>query len=325
MTALKSMDRRRCAGRDSPVSATIESRWPLPWPDSLPTAKQLFRTRNVSANRIPVSRKLWTSSSAQVEFAPAHPSLARSCQRRRWKNNHTLASAGVPRKTALVAREPEMQAQDRHRVIAIDGPAASGKSSVARQLARRLGFVYVNSGAMYRAVTWSVLNSTIDPSDRPRIAELIATLSLGGVLRDRALHLLIDGVDLTGHLHEDRVNDEVSRVSTVPEVRNVLVARMRDYASKHDLVVEGRDIGSVVFSDTPYKFYIDASPDVRAQRRAAQGHRDEIARRDQADSSRAASPLIVAKDAEVIDTSHLTVDAVVDEIVKRLRAKNLKI
>jgi cytidylate kinase len=214
-----------------------------------------------------------------------------------------------------------MQAQDRHSVIAIDGPAASGKSSVARQLARRLGFVYVNSGAMYRAVTWSVLNSGIDPSDRPRIAELIATLSLGGVLRDRELRLLIDNVDLTDHLHEDRVNSEVSRVSTVPEVRNVLVARMGDYASKHDLVVEGRDIGSVVFSDTPYKFYIDASPEVRAQRRAAQGHRDEIARRDQADSSRAASPLVVAKDAEVIDTSNLSIDAVVDEIVARLRLK----
>ena len=218
-----------------------------------------------------------------------------------------------------------MQAQDRHRVIAIDGPAASGKSSVARQLARRLGFVYVNSGAMYRAVTWSVLNSGIDPSDRPRIAELIATLSLSGVLRDREFHLLIDNVDLTGHLHEDRVNSEVSRVSIVPEVRNVLGARMRDYAGKDDLVVEGRDIGSVVFSATSYKFYIDASPEVRAQRRAAQGHRDEIARRDQADSSRSASPLIVAKDAEVVDTSHLTVHEVVDEIVKRLRAKNLKI
>jgi cytidylate kinase len=174
---------------------------------------------------------------------------------------------------------------------------------------------------MYRAVTWSVLNSGIDPSDRPRIAELIATLSLGGVLRDRELRLLIGNVDLTGHLHEDRVNSEVSRVSTVPEVRNVLVARMGDYASKHDLVVEGRDIGSVVFSDTPYKFYIDASPEVRAQRRAAQGHRDEIARRDQADSSRAASPLVVAKDAEVIDTSNLSIDAVVDEIVARLRLK----
>jgi cytidylate kinase len=214
-----------------------------------------------------------------------------------------------------------MEAKDRHRVIAIDGPAASGKSSVARQLARRLGFAYVNSGAMYRAVTWSVLNAGIDPSDKRRIAELIATLSLDGVLKDRELHLLIDNVDLAKHLHEDRVNSEVSRVSTVPDVRQVLVQRMRDYAQKHDLVVEGRDIGSVVFSDTPYKFYIDASPEVRAQRRAAQGHRDEIARRDQADSSRATSPLIVAKDAEVIDTSNLTVEQVVDEIVKRLGDK----
>jgi len=218
-----------------------------------------------------------------------------------------------------------MQAQDRHRVIAIDGPAASGKSSVARQLARRLGFAYVNSGAMYRAITWSVLNAGIDPADKQRIAELISALSLGGVLTDSELHLLIDDVDLTEHLHEDRVNSEVSRVSTVPEVRAVLVQRMRDYAGKHDLVVEGRDIGSVVFSDTPYKFYIDASPEVRAQRRAAQGHRDEIARRDQADSSRAASPLVVAKDAEVIDSSHLTVDEVVDEIGRRLRGKQFAI
>ena len=214
-----------------------------------------------------------------------------------------------------------MQGQNLHHVIAIDGPAASGKSSVARQLAGRLDFVYVNSGAMYRAITRSVLNAGIDPADKHRIAELMGDLSLDGVLKDRELHLLVGSVDLTEHLHEDRVNSEVSRVSTVPEVRNVLLQRMRDYANKHDLVVEGRDIGSVVFSDTPYKFYIDASPEVRAQRRTAQGHRDEIARRDRADSSRATSPLIVAKDAEMIDTSNLTIDGVVDEIVARLRRK----
>jgi len=218
-----------------------------------------------------------------------------------------------------------MQNQDRHRVIAIDGPAASGKSSVARQVARRFDFVYVNSGAMYRAVTWTVLNCGIDPADKPRIAQLVTTLSFGDKLHDKELRLLIDDVDLTEHLHEDRVNSEVPRVSTVSEVRRVLVQRMRDYASKHDLVVEGRDIGSVVFSDTPYKFYIDASPEVRARRRAAQGHRDEIARRDQADSSRPASPLIVAKDAEVIDTSNLSIDAVVGEIVSRLNQKGLSI
>lgn len=214
-----------------------------------------------------------------------------------------------------------MESKDRHRVIAIDGPAASGKSSVARELARHLGFVYVNSGAMYRAVTWTVLSRSIDPNDTSAIAKFILGAKLDGKFIDGQFHLLIEDVDLSAHLHEDRVNTEVPRVSTVPEVRKRLVERMRDYARNHDLVVEGRDIGSVVFPETPFKFYIDASPEVRAQRRAAQGHRDEIAQRDRADSSRAASPLIIAKDAEVIDTSHVTVEQVVDEIIKRLNAK----
>src|SRR5258708_17815792 len=146
-----------------------------------------------------------------------------------------------------------MPAQDRHRLTAIDGPAASGKSSVARELARRLGFVYVNSGAMYRAVTWKVLNQGIDPTDNDSITKLIAGSRLGGKLIDGEFHLLIDNVDLTPHLHEGQVNAEVSRVSTTPEVRKLLVQRMRDYARDHDLVIEGRDIGSVGFSDTPPK------------------------------------------------------------------------
>ncbi|HEX4638390.1 MAG TPA: (d)CMP kinase [Chthoniobacterales bacterium] len=215
-----------------------------------------------------------------------------------------------------------MQSQDRHRVIAIDGPAASGKSSVARELAHRLGFAYLNSGAMYRAVTWMVLDREIGAADSEAIASLIAKSNLDGKLVDREFHLLIDDVDLTPHLHEGRVNAEVSRVSTVPQVRQRLVQLMRDYAAEHDLVVEGRDIGSVVFPRTPFKFYIDASPEVRAKRRAAQGHRDEIAQRDRADSSRAASPLTVAKDAEVIDTSNLSIDQVVDEILARLERKH---
>lgn len=137
--------------------------------------------------------------------------------------------------------------------------------------------------------------------------------------------MLIDDIDLTKHLRDERVNKAVSRVSTVPEVRKVLFHRMLQYAQEHDLVVEGRDIGSVVFPDTPYKFYIDASPEVRFRRRLAQAHRDEIASRDQADSSRTASPLVVARDAEVIDTSELTIDGVLDEIVRRLSAKGLGI
>jgi cytidylate kinase len=218
-----------------------------------------------------------------------------------------------------------MQAQHSYHVIAIDGPAASGKSSVARALAGRLKFVYVNSGAMYRAVTWMVLEHGIDPNDKDAIAKFIGGSRLDGKFIDGAFHLLINDVDLAPHLYEDRVNSEVSRVSTVTEVRKLLVQRMRDYATKNDLVIEGRDIGSVVFPDTPYKFYINASPEVRAQRRAAQGLRDEIAQRDRADSSRATSPLIVARDAEVIDTSNMSINTVVDEIVERLQAKNLAI
>jgi cytidylate kinase len=126
-------------------------------------------------------------------------------------------------------------------------------------------------------------------------------------------------------LREDRVNNEVSQVSTVPQVRRILVEKMRDYARRDDLVMEGRDIGSVVFPETPYKFYIDASPEVRLRRRAAEGQRDEIAARDRADSLRRASPLIIAEDALVIDSSNLTIDGVVGEIIGRLKNKGLRV
>jgi cytidylate kinase len=212
-----------------------------------------------------------------------------------------------------------------YRVIAIDGPAASGKSSVARELARRLGFVYVNSGAMYRAITWYVFENGIDPNASDRIARLVEAAPINCILKDNRSHIFIADVDPGAHLRDDRVNDEVSRVSTVPEVRKILDQKMRGYAGGHDLVVEGRDIGSVVFPDTPYKFYIDASPEVRLQRRAAEGQRDQIAARDRADSSRRASPLIIAEDALVIDSSNLTIDGVIGEIIGRLKNKGLRV
>ena len=211
-----------------------------------------------------------------------------------------------------------------HRVIAIDGPAASGKSSVARELARRLDFLYVNSGTMYRAVTWYVLENGIDPRDRASIGRCAAGARIVCDLKDNESRILINDNDPSAHLRDDAVNKSVSLVSSVPRVREILVEKMRDYACKYDLVMEGRDIGSVVVPETRYKFYIDASPEVRRQRRAAQGQRDEIARRDRADSSRPASPLIVAKDADVIDTSNLTITGAVDEIMARLKAKGLK-
>jgi CMP/dCMP kinase len=212
-----------------------------------------------------------------------------------------------------------------HRVIAIDGPAASGKSSVAFELARRLGFAYVNSGAMYRAITWYVLENEVDPNDSDRIAELVQAAGIDCPLKDNQSLILINHVDPTPYLREDRVNNEVSQVSTVPQVRRILVEKMRDYARHDDLVMEGRDIGSVVFPETPYKFYIDASPEVRLRRRAAEGQRDEIAVRDRADSLRRASPLIIAEDALVIDSSNLTIDGVVGEIIGRLKNKGLRV
>ena len=210
-----------------------------------------------------------------------------------------------------------------HRVIAIDGPAASGKSSVAQELAKRLGYVYVNSGAMYRAVTWHVLDRNVDPADSAAVTELIEDSQIECDLEQNESRILIDGNNPAEHLRDVRVNSGVSLVSSVPRVRELLVARMRAYAACHDVVMEGRDIGSVVFPETPFKFYIDASPEIRSRRRAAQGQADQIAARDQADSSRQDSPLTVAAEAEVIDSSHLSIAGVVEQIVERLKAKNV--
>jgi cytidylate kinase len=212
-----------------------------------------------------------------------------------------------------------------HRVIAIDGPAASGKSSVAQELARQLGFVYVNSGAIYRAITWHILQTRIDPEDSERIAEVLRLATITCRLQDHESRILVDGVDPADHLRDDCVNESVARVSQFPVVRKIVAEKLHENAQSHDLVVEGRDIGSVVFPNTPYKFYVDASPQVRLQRRAAQGERDEIAMRDRADSSRLVSPLVIAKDACVIDTSHLTIRQVINEIIDVIKKKGLPI
>ena len=215
--------------------------------------------------------------------------------------------------------------RDFHRIVAIDGPAASGKSSVARELARRLGFIYVNSGAVYRAITWHLLEKGINAEDSNRIAQALESAAITGCIKDSESRILVDNVDPAEHLRDDRVNESVSRVSKLPLVRQIVGQKLHEGARNHDLVVEGRDIGSVVFPETPYKFYVDASPEVRLRRRAAQGERDEITMRDHADFSRAVSPLIIAKDAHEIDTSHLTIEAVVNEIVVRLKQKGLQV
>ena len=211
-----------------------------------------------------------------------------------------------------------------HRVIAIDGPAASGKSSVARGLAQQLGFVYVNSGAIYRAITWHILQKKIHPEESERIAGALQAADLTCRLQDNESRILIDDVDPGEHLRDDCVNESVAGVSQFSVVRQIVAKKLHEAAQSHDLIVEGRDIGSVVFPDTPYKFYLNASPQVRLQRRAAQGGRDEITMRDRVDSSRPVSPLVIAKDAHVIDTSHLTIQEVINEIVGVLEKMGLR-
>jgi cytidylate kinase len=208
-------------------------------------------------------------------------------------------------------------------VIAIDGPAASGKSTVARKLAKRLGFSYVNSGALYRGIAWLAIEHGIRPDDASAICGQLHSSVFKFDLQGKELVFLIDGISPESHLRDERVNRTVSTISAIADVREFLVAHLREFLTWDNLVMEGRDIGSMVFPDTLYKFYIDASLEVRAQRRAVQGQRDDLFFRDRADSSRRASPLTIAEDAHVIDSSSLTIDGVVGEIIGRLRMKGL--
>ena len=212
-----------------------------------------------------------------------------------------------------------------HNVIAIDGPAASGKSSVANALARRLGYAYVNSGAMYRAITWRVVSMNVASDDAVGVVDLLERSNVEILLENSESVIRIDGINPESHLRDQSINENVSPVSSIVGVRDFLLVFLRKFAEETDLVMEGRDIGSTVFPDTPYKFYIDASPEVRRLRRQVQGQTDEISSRDRADSTRRASPLVIADDAQVIDSSHLTIDGVVGEIIGRLKLKGLAI
>jgi len=205
-------------------------------------------------------------------------------------------------------------------VIAIDGPAASGKSSVSRRLAKRLGFAYVNSGSMYRAVTWEVLRQGAETTSPESVEAALARSEIAcGIGEDSESFIHINATNPDDALRDSRVNCHVSPVSSVPAVRELISTRLRALARDRPLVMEGRDIGTAVFPETPFKFYLDASPEIRQQRREAEGGADQIAARDKMDSSRKAAPLKIAADACVVDTSHLTLDGVVDAILDILR------
>jgi CMP/dCMP kinase len=195
-------------------------------------------------------------------------------------------------------------------VIAIDGPAGSGKSTVSRALAARLGVDRLDTGAMYRAVAWAALDRQIDPGDRGAVAELAR--SLGIAIGDR---IEVDGMDVTDAIRGPEVSGAVSEVAANAGVRAVLVRRQRQWvADRGGGVVEGRDIGSVVFPDADVKIYLTASADERARRRPEEGA-DALSRRDRLDSTRSTSPLGVADGARVIDTTDRQVEDIVQEVV----------
>ncbi len=205
--------------------------------------------------------------------------------------------------------------------IAIDGPAASGKSTVAKLIAKELGFTFINTGAMYRAVAWYCLQQGVAPSDVEAVKALLPTIPLAFGKEVSHSTVLCHGRVLTTELTEKSTNDHVSIVAAIPEVRALLVQKQREYNATEAVVMEGRDIGTVVFPHTPFKYFVTASEEVRAARRAKEGITDSIAERDRKDSQRAVAPLTQAPDAKLVDTSEMSIDEVVQLIVADIRAK----
>jgi cytidylate kinase len=204
-------------------------------------------------------------------------------------------------------------------VVTMDGPAGTGKSTVSRLVADRLGVPRLDTGAFYRAAGLAALRAGIDLDDHSAVADLVAGLRLDQV-DDR---MLMDGLDVSQEIRTQIVTEASSRVSTHPDVRGLLVVYQREWVTRHDnrAVVEGRDIGSIVFPDATLKVYLDARPAVRARRRAAQTGEEysqvleELGDRDRRDSTREASPLTVPEGAVVVDTSDMSVDEVVDLVL----------
>jgi cytidylate kinase len=212
-------------------------------------------------------------------------------------------------------------------VVAIDGPAASGKSTTARLVADRLEFVYLDTGAMYRAVTWNALETGVDLTDEAALGELAESMHLGFRKEGGGVRVFVGNEDVTERLREPRISRAVSTVSQVPAVRRAMVRIQREIAAGGGCVVEGRDIGTVVFPGAPVKIFLAASLEERARRRrieleargVAQSQADleaEIRKRDSMDSEREDSPLRQAQDAILLDTTGMTVDEQVEEVVR---------
>ena len=208
-------------------------------------------------------------------------------------------------------------------IIAIDGPSASGKSTTAKGVAEKLGITHLDTGAMYRTVTWGLKKAAIHSSNDKKVKDFLKDLD---IYFDASNHIWLNGEDVSVEIRTGDISSRVSAVSAIPEVRKKMVKIQRQIAGKKDCVLEGRDIGTVVFPDAEYKFFLVADTEIRAKRRLLDLERmgesstlaeliDDIERRDAIDSSRDHSPLLQAEDAIPIDTSHLTINEQINKIV----------
>ncbi len=215
-------------------------------------------------------------------------------------------------------------------IVAVDGPSASGKSTVSRRTAQAVGFIYVDSGALYRGITWKCVKEGIDVKDSQAVTNLLIRMNMELVLKDNAVGYRIDGEDPGQEIRAEPVRERVADIAAQQSVRVYIVEKLRLMTKFGSLVMEGRDIGTIVFPDTPFKYYLDADPEERARRRAAEikvqeGTEDvgavlsSLRRRDQKDSSRATAPLQIALGAKIINSTGMTIEQVVDTIVVDLK------
>ena len=215
-------------------------------------------------------------------------------------------------------------------IIAIDGPAATGKSSTAKAVAEKLGFMYLDTGAMYRAVTLAVLEKDISLTNEYTLESFLTSLDLNILYIEKTLMIELDQLDVTDRIRDPEVTAKVSEVSALPAVRKTMVKFQRKLASGKDCIVEGRDIGTVVFPNADLKFYMIADASIRAERRKKDlltlgKNKDiseletEIKNRDRKDSTRVHSPLSKAEDSIIIDTSHLDFHEQVNMIVEKIK------
>lgn len=216
--------------------------------------------------------------------------------------------------------------------IAIDGPAGAGKSTIAKGIARKLGIFYLDTGAMYRTVALKAVRERVPTKDRERIKALIEDIKIDIVFKNNEQHMILDNEDVSQFIRSSEISVAASDVSAVPEVRIKMVELQREFASKHDVVMEGRDIGTYVLPNALIKIFLTASVEERARRRYKQLLErgtsgisleeiiKEIEYRDKNDSNRDFAPLMKAKDAVEIDTTHLTVEQVMDKILNHIKS-----